>query len=169
MKTLKLSLARAGVAALAFGALVGAPTAALAKTSFQSGSACVPARADKGKINFSTKAGALNDSTTSGGTVYCPFIYQTRDFDGVPFEIQIRTVDQNPSADISCTLAGMNFDGSIGFAPATQKTSGASSNQDWLPFDNLPNHLTYAASCSIPAKVNSLASAVTGFGMIFLD
>jgi hypothetical protein len=144
------------------------PAPARALLSAQAGSTCVPNRSDSSKLNYSRQWGIYNDSTSTA-TVFCPIVFEPDDFvDFVHAEITV--LDQNPGADVSCTLLGLDFDGSIGFAAGTQKSSGATSQAQFLDYFDMPTFLpVYNASCKVPGTSNGKQSRVVNLGMAHID
>jgi hypothetical protein len=157
--------------ALAMAVAVGAPAAARANYSFQSGSACMPARADASKVNYNNQSGIFNDST-SAANVLCPVIFDEHQIDVTPWEILVQVVDQHPTADVKCKLLGISASGSIDFEGQERKTSGASSSAKslrWQSFEGMSSYLTYHLTCSLPAASSGKQSRVASFGARHLD
>jgi hypothetical protein len=152
--------------AVAFGLFE--PRAALATVSAQAGSTCVPNRSDASKLNYSRQWGIYNDNTYSA-KVFCPIVWEENDFEGF-VHAEITVFDQHPSSNVSCTLLGLDFDGSIGYSAGTQATSGASSSAQFLDYFDMPTFLPiYNATCTVPGTSSGKQSRIVNLGMAHID
>jgi len=167
-----LILSRALLGLLALGITGGSSSVAQAfETSPMSGTACHPNRADAGKINYSSTWGIYNDGTSSG-TVYCPVVF-VPEFTFEAYGLKIWVYDQNSGSgnNVSCTLNGLNQDGTVGHTAGTKTTSGSSSGAmllGWDPIQPFP-WIAYNAICKIPPMQGTAQSRVTTYGPYVVD
>ena len=122
-----------------------------AHAGFQySGTMCRPGRGDASKVTYNTNLGVYNDSTSTA-KVYCPVPF---DDDRVPAFILVDVIDQNASADVSCTLTHLQLGGTPIFSQ-TQKTSGSSSGVQTLSFDPIDPEQGLLLTCTLPPQTSS--------------
>jgi hypothetical protein len=143
-------------------ALLAGGTAAAATAVHAPGTACRPTRSDASKVSYSSTGGVHNDST-SAAKVYCPIVHEVH-ADPAPRRVAVVVVDDSPTADVTCTLDGYDWQGGIGVTE-TKRSVGASVTPQGLTFA-LPDealYIIYNLTCTLPPKSANGPSRITAY------
>jgi hypothetical protein len=143
------------------------------------GTACTPRASDTGRINY-TATSAVNESTSSRATVFCPFNYPTQP-NFPTSNVFVRVIDRDPGPEgdthnIVCELVAIVHDGpGAVFRVKVKSTGSLNPDTPGNPIQDLDDGsgdgivvigvagLVYSLKCTLPAATSLGKSEVVDY------